>query len=271
MEPVLAAAIATGRLLVLVLGPLFVACALLHLVELQLSRRLVSRFGWRGVLATGWIGVPVHELSHAAACVLFGHRIESMRLFAPDSRTGRLGDVRHAWDRRSLYQQVGRFFIGIAPLAGGSLALLLLTLLLGPQLPAGGADGAAGGAGGILAVAAGTAARARDFGLALVEPAFLGRWTSWAYLYLALCIGAHMSPSGTDLKGSGPGLLLLVVLTFLGLVAWTLAGGEPAALEGPARAGLAPLLALLALALVLLLAGWAVVFLVTLPFRARFD
>ena len=270
MELVLAAAIATGRLIVLVLGPLFVACALLHLVELQLSRRLVSRFGWRGVLATGWIGVPVHELSHAAACVLFRHRVESMRLFAPDSRTGRLGDVRHAWDRRSLYQQVGRFFIGIAPLAGGAGVLLALTLLLGPQLPPA-AAGAAGGAGGILGVARETAARATDFGLALVDPAFLAHWTSWAYLYLALCIGAHMSPSGADLKGSGPGLALLVVLTFLGLVAWTLLGGEPSALEDPAQAALAPLLALLALALVLLLAGWSVVLLVTLPFRARFD
>ena len=194
----LAALASTARETLIVFGPLAVAVALLHAVERLLSDRLQSRFGWRGVLVTGWLGVPVHELSHAAACLLFGHRIERLTLFAPDPRTGRLGSVQHAWDRRNLYQQAGRFFIGIAPLLGGAALLLLLTQLLGPTFAPAPLSNTGSALGDALR---GGAAQAGALLSALAGPDVVARGRTWLYLYLCLCVGAHMAPSSTDLRG----------------------------------------------------------------------
>ena len=248
MDTLLASLLATGRQVLVLLGPFAAAAALLHLLERLISARLQSRFGWRGVLLTGWLGVPVHELSHAAACLLFGHRVERLRLFAPDPRTGQLGAVQHAWDRRSLYQQVGRFFIGVAPLVGGALLLLLLTRLLGPP---GVASAPLPADGGPLVVARAAADRAGALLAALAGPAAAGRWVTWLYLYLCLCIGAHMAPSSTDLRGSLAGLALLLGLMLATNLLVIGTGHDPAAGEAAATRVLAPLLALLVVALAL--------------------
>lgn len=71
------------------------------------------------------IGVPLHELSHAIASVLFGHKIQGIKLI-PTSSTGELGYVRHSWNTRSVYQSLGCFFIAIAPLITGSLFVLYI-------------------------------------------------------------------------------------------------------------------------------------------------
>jgi hypothetical protein len=210
--------------------------------------------------------VPVHELSHAAACLVFGHKIKRMRLFAPDRATGRLGDVVHSFDPKSLWQQLGRFFIGIAPLVGGALALWALSVSLGPTdvrfqpLAAGAGPGDA-----VAAAIRQGAALLRG----LADPAVLGHWTTWAFLYLCLCVGAHMAPSSTDLKGGALGLALaLAALLLLNLVV-ALCGGRLDALEGLALAAVAPLLVLLLLALILGVGFLLVVLLLTAPLPER--
>ena len=57
------------------------------LLELTTSRFLANtgRGGRTFFIVTGFLGTPVHELSHAAMCRLFGHRIKRIRLFAPDA------------------------------------------------------------------------------------------------------------------------------------------------------------------------------------------
>ncbi|HZL99277.1 MAG TPA: hypothetical protein VFD43_03405 [Planctomycetota bacterium] len=266
LEALLAALLATGRQVGLILGPLAAAAAALHLIESQLTGRLVSRIGWSGVWLTGWLGVPVHELSHAAACVVFGHKIQRMRLFAPDRATGRLGDVRHAFDPKNPWQQAGRFFIGVAPLVGGSLVLWALSATLGP-------DGLrfqplAAGPGPASAVAA-----AVDQGAALLrglsEPAVLGRWTTWVFLYLCLCVGAHMAPSGTDLKGGVTGLALLLAALFAANLIVLACGDRPEGFEALALAAVAPLLVLLLLALILGVVFLLLVVLLTAPLPDR--
>jgi hypothetical protein len=267
VNAVLAALASTARETLIVFGPLAVAVTLLHAVERLLSDRLQSRFGWRGVLVTGWLGVPVHELSHAAACLLFGHRIERLTLFAPDPRTGRLGSVQHAWDRRSLYQQAGRFFIGIAPLLGGAALLLLLTRLLGPAVAPAPLTSTGSALGDALR---GGAARAGALLSALAGPDVVTRGRTWLYLYLCLCVGAHMAPSTTDLRGCWPGLLLLLGTLLAVNLVLAATGSPPAAGEALAARAIAPLLGPLVVAFALGALGLVLVLLLTafLPRRA---
>ena len=196
------------QLLALLLLPAALG-VLLHVTERGTQAWLRRAIGWKGVIWwTGWLGTPVHELSHAIVSALFGHRIHEVKLFEPHPEDGVLGYVKYSipdapWWRWWL-GTIGTFFSGVAPLFGGSLVLLLALRFLAP------------GADGIFAEAQ---RYARTLGLAAasdVLPGFVGLVRSvytgifsdglanprpWVFLYVALAVGAHMAPSPTDLKG----------------------------------------------------------------------
>ena len=164
--------------------------------------------------ATGIIGTPIHEASHALMCLVFGHRIEEIKFFSPDPESGTLGYVRHSYNRRSFRQNLGNFFIGIAPVVtGGGVILLLLMLLAsgareGVLSAIGGITEAEsiGGKAGAAVVAAG-----KSF-LAIFAP--VNFTDGWWYLFmaLALCISLHVNLSPADVKGSLSGALAFVAL-----------------------------------------------------------
>ncbi|MBI5478715.1 MAG: hypothetical protein HY906_07670 [Deltaproteobacteria bacterium] len=207
-----------------VVAALLVAVALLHLVERAVGRFVAHRLGWRAVLVTGWIGVPVHELSHLVAAVVFRHRIVGWSLFDPDPTTGTLGYVRHAHTRPGVWQLAGYFFIGIAPLVGGAVVLALLLVWMVPPvtlrawLGQGGLLAAAAPAAdpAVLATGAGLAGLARrlpDLGWTL--PAEVWRARTWwlpLQLYLCAAVAAHLAPSARDLAGGLRGALVVIAL-----------------------------------------------------------
>ncbi len=192
----------------LTLGGLAGLLALLHLMERSVGRFLSHRLGWNAVLVTGWIGVPVHELSHLALARLFGHRIIDYRLFAPDPASGTLGYVRHGYSRPSPWQLVGALFIGVAPvLLGGTLLVALMAWMVPPPvlLQLAGRLVAAGGD-----APASVATASHGFGVVGTLAALVWHHrTIWlpAQLYLAICVASHLSPSLADLKGALPGAL----------------------------------------------------------------
>ncbi len=243
---------------VTILGGLSLLTLLLHLVERRVSRRLSHRFGWRSVLVTGWLGVPLHELSHLVVCWIFRHRIVAYRLFDPDPRTCTLGYVQHAYGRRSPLQIVGNFFIGVSPLLAGSLALLvgLAVLLPGTSPPLTTEPAPAQITAQLLQV--GAMAQATLTRMFSVQ--HLVSWQLWVFLLLALCVGAHMSPSQPDLSGGLPGLLLLLCSMFgLNVLNRSLGLWAPELWARVVAGVLSPLLAVLCVALVLQTAFWLAV------------
>jgi len=241
LDALIAALVATGSQLACVLGPLAACALVLHQLQRMLAAALTTTFGPRAMLVTGWLGVPIHELAHVAACLTFMHEIDEVKLFAPDPETGSLGLVRHHAPAGNPWAAIGRLFIAVAPLGGGALALGLGAHLLMPDVDLF-RDPLA------LEGPADAIGRASTVAAALLDPARLGDWRGWAFLYLATCVGAHLAPSTADLREARRGALALVVtLLVVNLVAGAF-GGAPPELVARAAALTTPVVALMAVA-----------------------
>ena len=164
-------------------------------------------------IVTGLVGTPVHELSHAFFCILFGHRITAIRLWSPHAEGGDLGFVTHTYKKRNLWHQIGNFFIGIAPIIGGSAVLLLLLFCLLP-------DSARAIFGAIpehitadpALLPAAMWGQVRAVLGALFQIRYFLYWHWYLYLLLAALIVLHMEISASDLRSGVWGLLFLAVL-----------------------------------------------------------
>ena len=107
----------------------FLICGLI----VAFCERMVMYFcgrGGRGIIyATSIIGTPVHELGHAFMCVIFGHKIQEVCLWCPNSGDGTLGYVEHSYNRRNIYQRLGNMFIGMVSIFSGLLFTFLVMLI----------------------------------------------------------------------------------------------------------------------------------------------
>ncbi|MCK5798368.1 MAG: hypothetical protein KAI47_14350 [Deltaproteobacteria bacterium] len=191
----------------------------LHHLERASGRVVSHRLGWRGVLVTGAVGVPIHEVSHLVVAKLFGHRIIAWRLFDPDPASGTLGYVRHGVRRDTAWQRLGFLFIGLAPLLGGGLALAALVWWMVPTAAWSHLMGLAGQA------SLTDVTRLEAWGHLMAALARLGRavamtiWsarTPWLPLqiFLILAVASHMAPSRSDLRVAGRGLLVALIVLF---------------------------------------------------------
>lgn len=253
--------------LLLVGGPFFGLTVALHCLEVVIQGRLSRRWGWNSVMFTGWLGTPVHELSHAAMCPIFLHKINKVALFEPDREAGRLGYVSHSFSTdgwqpeataaqriKTRWAAIGCFFIGTAPLLGGTLALWGLLWLFFPQSAQSAGNANIGGhiaAGNILDTAVAVFNQAWRVLVGILKLENLGRIVFWAFLYLAMCVGAHMAPSTSDYRGAKPAAIWLLGLLLAFNLIWCLCGGVPARPLAAMASFLSPALALFGLAVIL--------------------
>lgn len=171
--------------------------------------------------ATGFIGTPVHEGSHALMCIIFGHKITDIKLFQLNSSDGTLGYVYHSYNPRNWWQKIGCLFIGIAPVLVGGLVLAGLMYLLMPDLFLSVAKditdadfvGDFGGAAGTLFTAF-----ARMF-------THIVTWQWWVFILVGSLIALHMTLSREDVKGALSGIVAYVAAFFVVDFALALAGG----------------------------------------------
>lgn len=165
------------------------------------------------VRISGVVGTPVHELSHAIMCILFGHRITGMKVYNLKKRSKMLGYVEHSYNKHNVYHLIGNFFIGIAPIVVGGLAVTLCVRLLTPMLYS------------VMMseFSAMTAANGNEIlttALKSVSSVFssffkLSNFTDWRWwlcMVLAFAVSIHMEISRSDIKGGLKGLLVIAVL-----------------------------------------------------------
>ncbi|MCQ1536130.1 hypothetical protein FTO70_10650 [Methanosarcina sp. KYL-1] len=173
-------------------------------------------FGWKGIMLTAWIGTPVHELGHLLMCILFRHKIQDFKLVDLKARNGVLGSVQHTWNRKSLYQNIGNFFIGMGPIFSGTAALVLGMYLLLPDsfarfgnyltLDTGQLD-----SGTLVNIFVLTG----ELFASIFSAENVASLNFWIYFALAIGISSHIALSKEDLKGASRGLVTIFTLIFL--------------------------------------------------------
>ncbi len=171
---------------------------------IKLFCKIFGRGANKFLLATGFIGTPIHELSHAFMCLIFGHKITEIKLYQPNSIDGTLGYVKHSFNSKNLYHKIGNFFIGIAPIICGSAILFLLMAILTPNL---------------YDLILNNLSFSNEFILVNLLNVFATifnyenfvdyKW--WIFITLAVMISSHMRLSLADIKGSLSGLIFIAL------------------------------------------------------------
>lgn len=209
--------------LIWLLGLFFIFGFILYFLARSTRITFVKSAGIKtDMVFTGWIGTPVHELGHAVFCILFGHKILEMKLYSPNSKDGSLGYVNHAYNSKSIYQNIGNFFIGAGPIIFGSLVLYVLSYYLVPEMRVAFSDIESesqmfvqllqGQYSGLLAAFLDTTKLTLS---SLFARENLSDFRFWIFLYLAISISSHMQLSPPDIKGAKGGLISIVILIFI--------------------------------------------------------
>lgn len=171
----------------------------------------LGSYGRKACYITGVIGTPVHECAHALFCIIFGHKITEIKLFQVNSADGMLGYVNHKYNPKSVYQKIGNFFIGVAPIIVISAVLYLLARLILPRFVEEAGEsflvfGAADGVGDVF------------LNLFKMLGAFFkcaATWQWWVYVFLGSFLALHMTLSKADIKGASSGAVFLLVALFV--------------------------------------------------------
>jgi hypothetical protein len=204
--------------LISLVGPLLVIGALLGIMEHKANWYVFAALGNKGILATAWLGTPVHELGHALMCLIFGHKIIDLKLLIFNRADGTLGYVSHSYDPKSVYQTAGNFFIGIAPIISGLGALFLGLYFLLPhsfQVFEVSLQANVLAKPSELALIKGLANSSLVLSQSLFTTSNLFNPEFWIFLLIAISISSHMALSWADIKGATQGLVMLYIVLFM--------------------------------------------------------
>lgn len=189
------------------------------------NKKFYANFGNYGravCYITGAIGTPVHECAHALFCLIFGHKINEIKLFQINSADGTLGYVNHSYNPKNIYQKIGNFFIGIAPIIVISALLYLLAWLLMPNFVADISGGMQ------VNDFIGNIGKVFTDLFGVIETFFLYcfSWQWWVFVIVGMFLSLHMTLSKADVKGALSGIIMLFAVVFIADVALVLVSGD---------------------------------------------
>ncbi len=206
-----------GQLLLLTLGTIVICGLAVHLCAVLFAR--LSGSGSGAVFdVTSIIGTPVHELGHAAMCILFGHRITGMRLWNPHPDDGLYGYVEHSYNRRNPWASLGNLFIAVGPIFSGIGVMILMLWLCFPTQWSAYLDFSRS-----FAATGTTPAQLIPGVLSLLSSMFTGFGEDWIRSLLGivviLTVSLHVSLSWLDIRSAlGAIPIYLVMVTLFAIV-----------------------------------------------------
>ena len=177
------------------------------------NKRFYRNFGSHGTAVcyvTGVIGTPVHECSHALMCLIFGHKIVEMKLFQIGD-DGTLGYVAHTYRKRNVYQRMGNFFIGVAPIIVISAILFGFSYLLMPDMirslnANSNLNSAFSSFGGFF-----------SYLWSVIKAFFVEAktWQWWVFILIGSFLCLHMTLSRADIASAWGGFVLVIIISLL--------------------------------------------------------
>lgn len=175
-------------------------------------------FGPNAIMITGFIGVPIHELSHAIFALLFRHSITDIKLLQKPDGNGTLGYVKHSYNPKSIYQQIGNFFIGIGPILGGLISLIVLMKVLLPYsyaefIKISNSNLSISNLN--IDIIKGILNSYYNLIKTIFTYSNLRNPSFFLFLFLSICISSHISLSKADINGASKGLGVLFILIFI--------------------------------------------------------
>ena len=192
-----------GMVLGIVLLPCIVLLALSQFCSSFMRTRIARAISVKTFIYLTAIGTVIHECGHAVFCIIFRHKIQKIKFFSP-SEDGTLGSVTYSYNKKSIYQKIGLFFVGTGPVWFGLFVLFLISWLL---LPSNVTHSSQTGL-----------ARVKEFAGYFFSLAVWCKWQTWLWVYLSLSIAAHITLSRPDIEGAWMGfvtLILTVLVVFL--------------------------------------------------------
>ena len=205
-------------------GNIIIFGFILYLLSSMTRRIFAKTLGAKTELyITGWIGTPIHELSHALFCIIFNHQINDIKLFTTKSDT--IGYVLHSYDSRSWYQQIGNFFIGVGPIIIGALIVYFLFLLLAPELKENifsvniDYDKSAGILNIIYSGISNIFISILNIFSNIIKNIFDSQSYKsigfWIFIYLSISIASHMELSPADISHAWKGMLVIFAVSLI--------------------------------------------------------
>ncbi len=165
--------------------------------------------------ATSIIGTPVHELGHAVMCLIFGHKIQKMKLWSLRPTDGVYGFVEHSYSRKNPWAVLGNLFIGVGPIFSGMAVVIMALCIFFPTQWSTYLSASAS----LPADTAGLLSLFKEAGILLLG-IFSSIWKSPLYgilgILLILSVSLHITLSWQDIKGclSSLPLYLLICAVF---------------------------------------------------------
>ena len=225
------ASVSSFSQIMIIFGPLLLLAFLMNFIAStceKLSLKVIREDIYLYLFA--WLGTAVHEAGHALFAIVFRHKINKIKFFSPDPSTGTLGYVDHSYNKKSLYQQIGNFFIGIGPIMMCCLVLYVLSYLLF-KIKLNNLS--------TLTITTDTFRSMATFGAACAEiwsaikafvlEVFRGPHSNFIkvalFLFCLYSIGSSITLSKSDLATSGKGFLTVVIVIFVFNLATIWKGG----------------------------------------------
>ena len=213
--------LSTFNQLIMLFGILIILVSLLSL-SAYLTAKLSVRFWGRNLFLYGfsWLGTSVHELSHAFFALVFGHKITEIVLFEPNKDGASLGHVNHSYNKRSIYNKTGNFFIGIGPVLASGIILYFATWIIfhydmSRNSPFRMTDDIYTNFSALKQDAIALKNSLFVFYNLIFSPNSNVWWKPLLYTYLLYSIGSSMTLSSSDIKSSFSGFLWVIAFLFL--------------------------------------------------------
>ena len=207
---------ATAYELIILTGFLIGAGLVLNLIENKTNYYISQSFGRLGILLTALIGTPIHEIGHLLMCIIFRHRINSVKLLNISKNSSSLGSVSHSFDGKNPYQRIGNFFIGLGPLFSASAAISISMYILLPDVFF--VFKQAVSTNKFIVASNGWTIELLTTFNSLIYSLFtlnnLYHWEFWVFIVIAMSISAHTSLSKSDINNVYDGTVSLFILLF---------------------------------------------------------